>query len=36
MGSLIVVVCDSGDKLVGVGCGIVVSKSSDRSKVENV
>lgn len=36
MGSLIVVVCESGDRLVGVGCGIVVSKSSDLSKVENV
>ena len=26
----------SGDKAGGVGCGIVVSKSSERSKVEKV
>lgn len=42
VGSFIVVECDegnkvgSGDKLGGVGCGIVVSKISERSKVENV
>lgn len=42
VGSLTVVECDegsnvgSGDRFGGVGCGIVVSKISDRSKVENV
>jgi len=38
-GSLIVVEwvdIRSGDKLGGVGCGMVVSKSSDRRRVENV
>ena len=42
VGSLIVVECDegssvgSGERLGGVGWGIVVSKSSERSNVENV
>ena len=43
VGSLIVVECDddgsnaeSGDRFGGVGWGMVVSKSSARSKVENV
>ena len=42
VGSCIVVECDegssvgSGERLGGVGWGIVVSKISERSKVENV
>jgi hypothetical protein len=42
VGSFIVVECDegskveSGDRLGGVCCGIVVSKISERSNVENV
>lgn len=42
VGSLIVVECDagkrvgSGERVGGVGCGIVVSNISDRSNVENV
>ena len=42
VGSLIVVECEagsnvgSGERFGGVGCGIVVSKSSDLNKVENV
>ena len=42
MGSLMVVECDegssvgSGDRFSVVGCGIVVSNISERSKVENV
>ena len=42
VGSLIVVECDegsnvgSGERLGGVGCGIVASNISERSSVENV
>lgn len=42
VGSWLVVECDEGNKvesgeiLGGVGCGIVVSKISERSNVENV
>jgi hypothetical protein len=42
VGSFMVVECEeeskveSGDRLGGVDCGIVVSKISDRSNVENV
>jgi hypothetical protein len=42
VGSFIVVECDegsnvgSGERLGGVGCGMVVSKISERSNVENV
>jgi hypothetical protein len=42
VGSFIVVECDEGNKVVsgerlgGVACGIVVSKISERSNVENV
>ena len=42
VGSLMVVECDEGNKVVsgdrcgGVDCGMVVSKISERSNVENV
>jgi hypothetical protein len=42
VGSFIVVECEegskvgSGERLGGVGCGMVVSKISERSNVENV